>query len=113
LIDVAFTCADLRSADVAVVIDVLRATSTVTEALAAGYRRVLCADSVERAAGLRAPGRVLAGERQCVKPPGFDHGNSPLEAMHRQGDGLAAVELDGTGRDAGAGQLRLAVPSSS
>ena len=46
VIDVAPTPAQLRPYDVAVVIDVLRATSTATQALAAGYQRVLLADSV-------------------------------------------------------------------
>jgi phosphosulfolactate phosphohydrolase-like enzyme len=88
MIDVAGNRAELRSAGIAVVIDVLRATSTATQALAAGYRRVLCAESIARAAGLRAPGRVLAGERRCLRPPGFDQGNSPLEAATRRGDEL-------------------------
>jgi len=95
MIDVAVTPAELRSADVAVVIDVLRATSTVAEALAAGYRRVLCVDSIERAAGLRAGGRVLAGEQDCVMPPGFDQGNSPLEAMRRRGEELVLATTNG------------------
>jgi len=80
VIDVAYTRADLRPADLSVVVDVLRATSTATQALAAGYRRVLFADSIDRALELRAPDRVLAGERECVIPPGFDFGNSPIEA---------------------------------
>ena len=77
MIDVAFTRAEIRSAQVAVVIDVLRATSSVIQALAGGYERVLCCDSIERAEGLRGPDRVLAGERDCLPPPGFDLGNSP------------------------------------
>ncbi len=89
------TPAELRSADVVVVIDVLRASSTVTQALAAGYERVLCADSIQRAAGLRAGGRVLAGERECVTPPGFDQGNSPKEAAERQGDELVLATTNG------------------
>jgi 2-phosphosulfolactate phosphatase len=95
MIDVAVTPAELRSATVAVVIDVLRATSTVTQALAAGYRQVLCADSLERAVDLRAPGRVLAGERRCLTPPGFDHGNSPVEAARRRGDELVLATTNG------------------
>lgn len=95
MIDVAVTPAELRSAGVAVVIDVLRATSTVTQALAAGYLRVVCADSVERAAGLRAPGRVLAGERQCLMPAGFDQGNSPVQASERRGDELVLATTNG------------------
>ena len=95
MIDVALTPADLRPADVAVVIDVLRATSTATQALASGYHRVLCADSIERAVALRAPGRVLAGEQRCVVPPGFDMGNSPIEATLRHGDELVLATTNG------------------
>ena len=95
MIDVALTRAELRSSDVAVVIDVLRATSVATQALAAGYARVLCADSVQRAAGMRASGRVLAGEQHCLQPPGFDQGNSPLEAMNRRGNELVLATTNG------------------
>jgi 2-phosphosulfolactate phosphatase len=95
VIDVAFTRSELHAADVAVVIDVLRATSTVGEALAAGYRSVICVDSVDRAACLRAPGRVIAGEQRCVPPPGFDQGNSPREAMTLRGDVLVLATTNG------------------
>jgi 2-phosphosulfolactate phosphatase len=95
VIDVAYTRVDLRQADVAVVVDVLRATSTAAQALAAGYRRVLCAESIERARQLRGPGRVLAGERHCVMPPGFDQGNSPREAIVRRGYELVLATTNG------------------
>ena len=95
MIDVALTRADLRPAQLAVVIDVLRATSTATQALASGYRRVLVAESIERALELRRPGRVLAGERQGVKPPGFDQGNSPAEATEPRGDDLVLATTNG------------------
>ncbi len=80
MIDVAFLGAHVRPAATAVVIDVLRATSTMTVALSSGYERVLVAGSVERALELRADGRALAGEVDCAKPPGFDVGNSPEES---------------------------------
>jgi 2-phosphosulfolactate phosphatase len=95
VIDVAFTRAELRSADVAVVIDVLRATSTITQALAAGYRSVLCVDTVPHAARLRAAGRVIAGEQHCMTPLGFDQGNSPLEAMSPLGEELVLATTNG------------------
>lgn len=95
MIDVATTRSELRPADVAVVIDVLRATSTITQALAAGYRRVLCADSIERALGLAGPGRVLAGERECLAPPGFDQGNSPADARVARGEELVLATTNG------------------
>ncbi|MBX5464881.1 MAG: 2-phosphosulfolactate phosphatase, partial [Clostridia bacterium] len=70
----------------AVVIDTLRATTTIAAALAAGAAWVLPVDSEEeawsRAAGLRDPsgGRpLLAGERDRLRIPGFDLGNSPAE----------------------------------
>ncbi len=95
MIDVAFTRAELRPGDIAVVIDVLRATSTITTALAAGYRRVLCADSIERALTLRGSHRTLAGERGCVLPDGFDLGNSPLEAARRYTEELVVATTNG------------------
>jgi 2-phosphosulfolactate phosphatase len=95
VIDVAFTPADLRHADIAVVVDVLRATSTATQALSSGYRSVLMADTLERARELRAPNRLLAGERGCVIPPGFDLGNSPQEATRRYADELVLATTNG------------------
>ena len=95
MIDVALTPAEVRSADLVVVIDVLRATSTITQALASGYQRVLCADSLERALLLRADGRVLAGEQRCVMPAGFDQGNSPLDAIRCHGRELVLATTNG------------------
>jgi 2-phosphosulfolactate phosphatase len=76
-VDVCFTPREIRPADAAVVVDVLRATSTIVQAVAAGYPRVLCCSSLATARGLRAAGRVLAGERDCVRVPDFELGNSP------------------------------------
>ena len=68
---------------VAVVIDVLRATTTIVHALAAGCKEVRpCADLDEArklADGMRAGRVILAGERGAEKVPGFDRGNSPRE----------------------------------
>ena len=67
----------------AVVIDVLRATTTVIYALAAGCTSILpCAEVEEartRAGGLRAGRVLLGGERGGAPLPGFDLGNSPRE----------------------------------
>jgi 2-phosphosulfolactate phosphatase len=66
-----------------VVIDVLRATSTIVEALAAGARSIYPVASVEDALRLaQALGRddvLLCGERRCLPIEGFDLGNSPRE----------------------------------
>jgi 2-phosphosulfolactate phosphatase len=68
---------------VAVAIDVLRATTTIVYALAAGCREVRpCADVDEarRLAGELPAGNVLlGGERGGVRLPDFDLGNSPGE----------------------------------
>lgn len=95
VIDVALTRAEIRRCDVAVVIDVLRATSVVTQALASGYERVLCTDSIEHAEALRGEGRVLAGERRCLEPKGFDQGNSPRDAAHCRGRELVLATTNG------------------
>jgi 2-phosphosulfolactate phosphatase len=95
MIDVAFTRPEIRAARVAIVIDVLRATSTAAQALAAGYERVLCAETIERALDLRDGGRVLAGERHCVRPEGFDQGNSPREAARPRGRELVLATTNG------------------
>jgi len=66
---------------VALVVDVLRASTTVVAACAAGCRQVIpvaTADAArERAA--RLGDALLAGERGGDMIPGFDLGNSPLE----------------------------------
>jgi 2-phosphosulfolactate phosphatase len=80
-VQVAFTPAEALSAPVGIVVDVLRATSTIAQALASGYRRVLCCAEVEEARDLAAAqgDAVLGGERSAVRIPGFDLGNSPSE----------------------------------
>jgi 2-phosphosulfolactate phosphatase len=65
-----------------VVLDVLRATSTIVTALANGAREVRLFDDLDEASSARAGMAgpcMLGGERQCVKVPGFDVGNSPAE----------------------------------
>jgi 2-phosphosulfolactate phosphatase len=95
MIDVAFLGTDARPARIAVVIDVLRATSTITVALASGYERVLVAGSIEEAKTLRAPGRVLAGEVRCAPAPGFDLGNSPQDFRSPLGAELVLATTNG------------------
>ena len=80
-VDVAFTPGEEVSAPVAVVVDVLRATSTIAQALASGYRRVYCCAEVDDALALRAElgEGLLGGERSAVRIEGFDVGASPRE----------------------------------
>ncbi len=95
MIDVAFLGAHVRPAATAVVVDVLRATTTITTALASGYERVLVAGGIEEALELRADGRVLAGKRECERPPGFDLGNSPEETLTPKGRELVLATTNG------------------
>jgi 2-phosphosulfolactate phosphatase len=76
---VGFTPVDEVSAPLGIVIDVLRATSTICQALASGWERVVCTGEIDDARALAGPGVALAGERANVRIEGFDFGNSPRE----------------------------------
>jgi 2-phosphosulfolactate phosphatase len=80
-VHVAFTPGESTPAPVGIVVDVLRATSTICQALATGYGRVLCCAEVEEARALAesAGPAKLAGERRLESIEGFDFGNSPRE----------------------------------
>ncbi|HLY85263.1 MAG TPA: 2-phosphosulfolactate phosphatase [Gaiellaceae bacterium] len=80
-VHVAFTPGEQTSAPVGIVIDVLRATSTICQALASGYERVLCCAEIDEARALaQTEGSTrLAGERRLEPIDGFDFGNSPSE----------------------------------
>ncbi|MBP1155117.1 MULTISPECIES: 2-phosphosulfolactate phosphatase [unclassified Paenibacillus] len=62
-----------------IVIDVLRATSTMVMALTNGSKSIVPTETVAQAKSLQRPGDLLGGERSCKKIPGFDFGNSPFE----------------------------------
>ena len=94
---VAFTPGEQVAAPLGVVIDVLRATSTMCQALAAGYERVVCVGEVDEARARAGPGIALAGERGNVRPEGFDFGNSPREFADGGGAGtLVLTTTNGT-----------------
>ena len=97
-VDVVFTPDEAGAAPTGVVIDVIRATSTICQALASGYERVFCTAEVEEARALRdALGEgVLGGERHAVRIPGFDLGNSPREYLEPAGTTLVLSTTNGT-----------------
>ncbi len=66
---------------VVVVVDVLRATTTITTAFDHGARAVLTVADLEQAYAFkqRDPAVLLGGERNNLPPPGFDGGNSPFD----------------------------------
>jgi 2-phosphosulfolactate phosphatase len=90
----------------AVIIDVLRATSTLTQALANGAAGVIEAATVDEALALgqRHPGSLLCGEREGRIIPGFDLGNSPSEYTSERVAGRTLVFASTNGSQA----LRLA-----
>jgi 2-phosphosulfolactate phosphatase len=95
---VAFTPKEVLEAPIAVVVDVLRATSTIVQALASGYRRVYCCREVEDALALRERlgEGLLGGERSAVKIEGFDIGASPREVLEPRGETLIYSTTNGT-----------------
>ena len=81
-VHVAFTPEEEASARVGVVVDVIRATSSIAQALASGYERILCCAEIDQARALRAElgdDAVVGGERNAVVVEGFDVGASPRE----------------------------------
>ncbi len=63
----------------AAVVDALRATTSIAVALASGAVAVVpFAEEAGAREWAAEHGAVLAGERACVPPPGFDLGNSPV-----------------------------------
>jgi 2-phosphosulfolactate phosphatase len=85
--------ADLTGKTV-VVIDVLRATTTIIQALASGATQVvpcLEVDEARRSAGQLGRGALLGGERGGEQIPGFDLGNSPAEYSRERVGGKTVV----------------------
>jgi 2-phosphosulfolactate phosphatase len=86
-LDVAFSAAELELFDMTdatvVVVDLLRATSTIVEALANGALAIYPTGSTEEAMKLAVSlGRddtLLCGERKGLKIEGYELGNSPRE----------------------------------
>jgi 2-phosphosulfolactate phosphatase len=97
-VHVAFTPAEVERVPTAVVVDVLRATSTIAQALESGYRRVFCCEEIEEARELRERlgDAILAGERRGEVIPGFDLGNSPREFLEPRGETLVLSTTNGT-----------------
>ncbi|MEI2718937.1 MAG: 2-phosphosulfolactate phosphatase [Gemmatimonadales bacterium] len=105
-VHVAFTPLGLPTADVAgrtvVVVDILRATTSITAALHHGARAVIIAaetdEAITLAQSLDRSDVLLAGERHCVRIPGFQLGNSPREMLPEtvRGKTLVMTTTNGT-----------------
>jgi 2-phosphosulfolactate phosphatase len=97
-VHVAFTPDEAAPAPLGIVVDVLRATSTIAQALASGYRNVLCCAEIEDARRLRAEIRdsLVGGERKAVRIEGFDVGASPREFLEPAAKTLILSTTNGT-----------------
>jgi 2-phosphosulfolactate phosphatase len=97
-VHVAFTPDEASPAPVGIVVDVLRATSTMAQALAGGYERVLCAAEIEEARTLRreVADSVVGGERNAVRIERFDVGASPREFLEPRAGTLILSTTNGT-----------------
>ena len=82
-----------------VVIDVFRAFTLEAYMYAAHAEKVIPTGRVEDAEALRTriPGCLLAGERNGIKLPGFDYGNSPSELKWKDLSGKTVVHTTSAG----------------
>lgn len=82
-IHITLTARDIREEElrgrIAVVIDVLRATSVIITALSNGANWVKTVASIEEAFQLKSADVLLGGERHAMPIEGFEFSNSPLE----------------------------------
>ncbi|MGD9893031.1 MAG: 2-phosphosulfolactate phosphatase, partial [Dehalococcoidia bacterium] len=101
-LDVAFLPADLASPEtsVCIVIDALRASSSIATVFGRGVESVAVAGTIEDARRLHGdlPGSLLCGESGGLPPDGFDFGNSPVEfaAADLRGRTLVLATSNGT-----------------
>jgi 2-phosphosulfolactate phosphatase len=96
---VAFTPAEAAAAPLGIVVDVMRATSTIVQALASGYERVLCCAEIEDALALKAEfgdAAITAGERDAKRIEAFDAGASPREFLEPRAETLVLSTTNGT-----------------
>ncbi len=99
MIDVAFTLEEVSTTPLdgaaVVVIDVVRASTTMVAALAHGARAVVPVgtpeEAVTRAAALAPMEALVGGERGGAPPAGFECGNSPAEYTPQRVRGRAVV----------------------
>ena len=89
----------LPRTDLAVIVDVLRASTTIASALHAGAECVVPCLTIEAAREAAVTrGALLGGERGGVKVDGFDFGNSPTEYCSEKvaGKTIAFTTTNGT-----------------
>ncbi|TAE74161.1 MAG: 2-phosphosulfolactate phosphatase [Bacteroidetes bacterium] len=83
---------------IVVVIDILRATSCITTALASGVKSIIPVREVEECKALQQKGYLAAAERGGKKVEGFDLDNSPFSYQNPdlKGKTIAMTTSNGT-----------------
>ena len=78
---------------VCLVVDVIRASTTLVTLVERGAALIHIANSVAaaRASAAARDGAVMAGEQEGLAPPGFDYGNSPVEVSRAEVSGRPVV----------------------
>lgn len=102
IIDVAFTPSEVQAvgSKVCVVVDVVRATSTLPVIMSRQPGQVILTPTVQKAqryAAQQSKHPVLCGERGCLPPEGFDFGNSPREFLNADLEGKTVVFTSSNG----------------
>lgn len=100
-IDVCFTPAQIHLFDISdkivVIIDVLRATSTINTALEFGSKKVIPVETIEEGIEYKKKGFIVGAERNGKKYEGFNFGNSPLQYMEDlKGETVVLTTSNGT-----------------
>ncbi|MFN6943655.1 MAG: 2-phosphosulfolactate phosphatase [Cytophagaceae bacterium] len=83
---------------VVVVVDILRATSCMTTAIAHGVEKIIPVATLEECERYKCKGYLTAAERDGMKADGFDLGNSPFSYMENSiaGKTLVVTTTNGT-----------------
>ncbi len=81
-----------------VVVDILRATSVMTTAIAHGIKEIIPVKTIAECRDLKNAGCLAAAERNGEMQEGFDFGNSPFSYMGKEikGKTLAITTTNGT-----------------
>jgi 2-phosphosulfolactate phosphatase len=74
-----------------IVLDILRATTSIVTAMANGVKKIVPVRTIEEALTFQDSNVLIAGEDNGLKPESFDLGNSPYEYQREQIAGKTIV----------------------
>lgn len=93
---VSLTLEKSNSHDLSIMVDVLRASTTITMALNHFKRVIPVVDHAEAVKIASENEALIAGERRGATLDGFDAGNSPIEIQALEGETLVLTTSNGT-----------------